>query len=254
MSGTGLVVDRVCQTFQNQNGTRTEALDHISLKVRPGEIVSLLGPSGSGKSSLLNVIAGFEPPVSGEVRLDGEKIAGPSDRRCVVFQTPALFEWLTARGNVEFGLKRRGIPPGQRRREAGEMLGLVGLGGFEDSYPHELSGGMQQRVALARAFVLQPRLLLMDEPFAALDAQLRWQMQELLLSLWAQRGQTILFVTHDVEEAIRISHRIVVFERRPGRVREEIPVPFPMDRRGGLLGERGFQDLRERVQGLMFTL
>lgn len=254
MSEQGLSVSEVCQTFRNENGTHTEALDNICLTIRPGEIVSLLGPSGSGKSSLLNIIAGFDAPVSGEVRLDGERITGPSAQRCVVFQTPALFEWLTARENVTFGLKRRRVPPARRREEAGEMLRLVGLDGFEDSYPHELSGGMQQRVALARAFVLHPRLLLMDEPFAALDAQLRYLMQSLLLKLWKKRGQTILFVTHDVEEAVRISHRIVIFERRPGRIREELTVPFPMERRGELLGEPGFQALREQIQRLMFTL
>lgn len=142
MSEQGLSVSEVCQTFRNENGTHTEALDNICLTIRPGEIVSLLGPSGSGKSSLLNIIAGFDAPVSGEVRLDGERITGPSAQRCVVFQTPALFEWLTARENVTFGLKRSRVPPARRREEAGEMLRLVGLDGFEDSYPHELSGGM----------------------------------------------------------------------------------------------------------------
>lgn len=254
MNDPGLVIDRICQKFQNENGTCTEALDHISLEIGQGEIVSLLGPSGSGKSSLLNIIAGFDAPLSGEVLLGKDRITEPSAQRCVVFQTPALFEWLTARENVEFGLKRRRVPAASRRKEAGEMLRLVGLEGFEDNYPHELSGGMQQRVALARAFVLHPALLLMDEPFAALDAQLRYQMQALLLSLWQKRGQTILFVTHDVEEAIRISNRIVILERRPGRIREEITVPFPMTSREDLLSSPKFQELRTRVQELMFTL
>lgn len=254
MNEQGLLIDQICQNFQNENGTHTEALDHISLHIRSGEIVSLLGPSGSGKSSLLNIIAGFDEPVSGEVRLDGEKVTAPSAQRCVVFQTPALFEWLTARENVAFGLKRRGAAPGRQKKEADEMLRLVGLQGSEDKYPHELSGGMQQRVALARAFVLHPRLLLMDEPFAALDAQLRCQMQDLLLHLWESRKQTILFVTHDVEEAIRISHRIVVLERSPGRIREEFTVPFPMSSRAGLLGDSAFQALRKQIQEFMFTL
>lgn len=254
MDDRGLVIDRICQKFQNENGTCTEALDNISLQIRQGEIVSLLGPSGSGKSSLLNIIAGFDAPVSGNVLLDKELITEPSAQRCVVFQTPALFEWLTARDNVEFGLKRRRVPAANRRNEAGEMLRLVGLEGFEDNYPHELSGGMQQRVALARAFVLHQGLLLMDEPFAALDAQLRSQMQSLLLHLWEKRRQTILFVTHDVEEAIRISHRVVILERRPGRIREEIEVPFSMDQREDLLGNPNFQELRTQIQQLIFTL
>ena len=206
----GLEIHAVSRTFYTENGTVVPALDRVSFDVPAGQITALLGPSGCGKSSLLNIIAGFDAPDAGEVRFAGVPM-GRADSHCgMVFQTPALFAWLTVAQNVEFGLKRKKLPRTEREKAVSGMLRLVGLDGFALTYPDELSGGMQQRAALARALVLRPEILLMDEPFAALDAQMREK-------------------THDIEEALRISSQVVVLSSRPGRVADTIPLPPAMD-------------------------
>lgn len=250
----GLVIDSLCQRFTSQNGEQLNVLDQVSFCVPPGKIVALLGPSGCGKTSLLNIVAGFEKPTAGSVRFAGAPVDAPSSDRCVVFQTPALFEWLTVQQNVTYGLKRAGIAAPQRRELAEQMLHQVGLEAFDRHYPFELSGGMQQRVALARALVLNPRLLLMDEPFAALDAHLRGQMQQLLLSLWQAYQQTILFVTHDLSEALQIADTIVVLGRRPASVREILPVPIAQSQRADVLAHPVLSALRTRLNDLLHAL
>ncbi len=202
----------------------TLALSDISLSVREGEFVCLLGPSGCGKSTLLNVIAGFEKPGSGEVLAGGTRISGPGPDRIVVFQETALFPWLNVRANVEFGMKLAGVGRAERRDRAAGYLRLVGLDRFEKAFVHELSGGMKQRVQLARSLAVEPRILLMDEPFAALDAQTRDALQEELQLIWARTGKTVIFVTHNVREAVLLADRVVVMSPSPGRIKREIPI------------------------------
>lgn len=225
----GLVVSNVSRVFHTENGAFVPALHRVSFTAPAGQITALLGPSGCGKSALLGIAAGFDAPDAGEVRFAGEPLDGTPGRIGMVFQSPALFDWLTVEQNVAFGLKRRKTPRAARAQAVADMLARVGLTGFAAAYPEELSGGMQQRAALARALVLRPQLLLMDEPFAALDAQLREKMQELLRDLQRTLGQTVLFVTHDIEEALRIARRVVVLCARPGQVRDTVEVPPDAD-------------------------
>jgi NitT/TauT family transport system ATP-binding protein len=206
------------------------ALGDFTLGVRRNEIVVVLGPSGCGKSTLLNLIAGFDQPTSGSILLEGEPVSKPGPDRGVVFQDYALFPWLTVRQNVEFGLKEQDLPRAERARQAQDYLELVGLEAFEGRWPHELSGGMRQRVALARVFAIRPKILLMDEPFAALDAQTRTLLQHELLRIWEHDTRTVLFVTHSVEEAVVLAHRIVVMTARPGTIKEVIDVDLPFPR------------------------
>ena len=206
------------------------ALDSIDLAIAPNEFVALLGPSGCGKSTLLNLIAGFAFPSEGVVTQGGAAVTAPSSARTVVFQDYALFPWMTLQKNVEFGLKAAGIDTAERAERARAFLAKVELAGFEDRFPHEVSGGMKQRAAIARALVVNPTVLLMDEPFGALDAQTRVLMQEQVASLSAQSGCTILFVTHSIEEALFLADRVVVMSPRPGRVRREILVTLPRPR------------------------
>ena len=209
-------------------GRQLAALQRVNLTIQPGEFVSVLGPSGSGKSTLLNVIAGFERPSEGAASVDGQQVLEPSPERPVVFQQHSLFPWMTALDNVAFGLRMTGnLEPRERARH---YLQLVGLLDFADRYPHQLSGGMQQRVGLARALAVEPRILLMDEPFGALDAQTRALMQEQLLKLWEERRHTVVFVTHDIDEAIFLSDRVVVLGVKPNRVREVVDVTLPRPR------------------------
>lgn len=213
----------VRRVFHNPQGEETVALDQVNLEIRPGELVSLLGPSGCGKSTLLRLIAGLDTPDEGALYLDCSAITGPHHERGLVFQDPTLFSWLTVAGNVAFGLKARGIVA-EKRHDVNEYIKLVGLDGFQSAYPHQLSGGMAQRVALARALVNHPRVLLLDEPLGALDALTRMQMQDEILRIWEDRGTTMIFVTHDVDEAIYMSDRIVVMTPRPGKIQEVIDV------------------------------
>ena len=208
----------------------TLALDDIEVEIMEGEFICIVGPSGCGKTTLLNIVAGFIQPDSGEVRIAGQVVRGPGADRIVVFQEPALFPWLNVRANVEFGLKIAGVPRRERHERATASLRLVGLERFSRAYVHELSGGMKQRVQLARSLAVRPSVLLMDEPFAALDAQTRDVMQEELQSLWQQTGATILFVTHNVREAVLLADRIIVMSPSPGRISEQIHVGLPHPR------------------------
>ncbi|MBJ7220302.1 MULTISPECIES: ABC transporter ATP-binding protein [unclassified Brenneria] len=224
-----IAVDRVSLTFPSRS-ERLTVLDDVSLQVNRGEFVVLLGPSGCGKSTILNLIAGFENPSRGQVLCAGQPVSGPGPSRGMVFQQANLFPWLTVLDNVTFGPRMQGADKKQVQREAADYLALVGLEGFHQHYPWQLSGGMKQRVALARAWLPQPEVLLMDEPFGALDAQTRLMMQELLLSAWQKTGTTLLFVTHDVEEALFLADRVLVMSARPGRIAEEIRLPFGRER------------------------
>jgi NitT/TauT family transport system ATP-binding protein len=230
-----------------------EALAGIDLTIAPGQLVSVLGPSGCGKSTIIGAVAGFVAPSAGEVRVDGQRVGGPGSDRGVVFQQHTLFPWKTAAANVEFGLKMRGAGRRERQDAARRMLALVGLAEFADHYPHQLSGGMQQRVNLARVLVNRPRVILMDEPFCALDAQTRLHMQQLLLGLWEQFGMTIVFVTHDVDEAVFLSDRVVVLTERPGRIQTQIPIDLPRPRTHDLLTSAGFVARKREILDLVLT-
>ncbi|MEA3400068.1 MAG: ABC transporter ATP-binding protein [Armatimonadota bacterium] len=216
-------------TGANDNGA-VRALDGVTLSVRAGELVCVLGPSGCGKTTLLNLVAGFMPSTAGSIRFDGRPVRSPGPDRAVVFQDAALFPWLSVAGNIDFPMRMIHRPEAERRRERERLIAMVGLEGFEDAHPHELSGGMKQRVAIARALALQPRVLLMDEPFGALDAQTRERLQDELLGIWRRTGTTILFVTHNVAEAAYLGDRIVVLSQRPGRVLDDIPAELPRPR------------------------
>ena len=208
------------------------ALENVSLSVSDNEFVSLLGRSGCGKTTLLNIVGGFVAPTSGTVLVNGKPVTGPGGGKGMVFQQPALFPWLTALGNVEFAGRSRGVPKDERRATATQLLELVGLKGSEHKYPAALSGGMQQRVSLARALALDPDILLMDEPFGALDEMTRLEMQDELLRVWNTRRKTVLFVTHSISEAIILSDRVIALDANPGRVRREhfIDIPRPRKR------------------------
>jgi NitT/TauT family transport system ATP-binding protein len=207
-------------------GRIVEALRDVDLAVHTGEFVSIVGPSGCGKTTLLFGVAGFIQPTRGQVLVDGRPVSAPGRDRGVVFQSFALFKWLTVQQNVEFGPRMRGLPARERRERADRLLALVGLSRFRDRYPYELSGGMQQRAAIGRALANDPEILLMDEPFGSLDAQSRDMMQEELLRIWQASGKTILFITHSVDEAIYLSSRVVVFTSRPGRIKHVLDVPL----------------------------
>jgi NitT/TauT family transport system ATP-binding protein len=232
-----------------RTGHTVEAVHRFDLVTEAGELVALLGPSGCGKSTVLNAVAGFVRPRVGRVVVDGEPVGGPGADRGVVFQQHALFPWKTVLRNVEFGLKMRGVGRVERTSRARTYLHLVGLGGFEHAYPAELSGGMQQRVGIARVLVNQPRVMLMDEPFAALDAQTRMSMQELLLSVWREVRTTILFVTHDIDEALFLADRVVVMTARPGTVRDVVAVDLPRPRLPEIMTTPAFTRLKAHVFG-----
>jgi NitT/TauT family transport system ATP-binding protein len=220
----------ICLSYRTQVGERLLALDHINLQVRAGEFVCIVGPSGCGKSTLLHLIAGLQTQTSGEVLVDGNPVQGPGTDRILIFQEHGLFPWLTVAQNVEFGMKMKGVPNAERREKMRHYLRLVHLGKFEKSYIHQLSGGMRQRVAIARALATEPDVLLMDEPFGALDAQTRDLLHDELERIWSDSGRTIIFVTHNVREAVRLGDRVVLLTFRPGRVKSEFPVNLPRPR------------------------
>ena len=220
----------ICLSYRTQDGERLLALDDINLSVRAGEFVCIVGPSGCGKSTLLHLIAGLQQPTSGQILADGFPIQGPGTDRILIFQEHGLFPWLTVSQNVEFGLKMQDVPKAERKEKVQHYLRLVHLGKFEHSYIHQLSGGMRQRVAIARALATQPDVLLMDEPFAALDAQTRDLLHDELERIWRDTGCTILFVTHNVREAVRLGDRVVLLTFRPGRVKSVFPVDLPRPR------------------------
>jgi NitT/TauT family transport system ATP-binding protein len=230
-----------------RNGRTVEAVRRFDLTTEPGEFIALLGPSGCGKSTVLNAIAGFVRPASGRLVVDGEVVTSPGADRGMVFQQHSLFPWKTVLKNVEFGLKMRGLGRIERESQARTYLNLVGLMGFEHAYPAELSGGMQQRVGIARVLVNKPRVMLMDEPFAALDAQTRMSMQELLLTVWREVRTTVVFVTHDIDEALFLSDRVVVMTARPGAVRDVVEVALPRPRAPEITTSPDFVRLKARV-------
>ncbi|WP_394014994.1 ABC transporter ATP-binding protein [Roseixanthobacter pseudopolyaromaticivorans] len=230
-----LSVSHVVQSYRKSDNNRFLVLDDVSLSIREGEIVGLLGRSGSGKSSLLRIISGLTTPVSGEVTWCGRKLDGPAQGISMVFQTFALFPWLTVLQNVEIGLEAIGIEMAERRRRAEQAIDLIGLGGFESAYPKELSGGMRQRVGFARALVVHPRLMLMDEPFSALDVLTAETLRTDIIDLWTEGAlpiKSILIVTHNIEEAVLMCDRVLIFSSNPGRVAHEMPIPLahPRDR------------------------
>jgi len=241
---SGVTIRDLGKAFPKEGGTVTQALENVNLEISDEEFVCLVGPSGCGKTTLLRIIAGLETATTGSVTVDGRAVTGPNPKRGMVFQEYSLFPWRRVIDNVAFGLEMKGVPKEERRRTADRYLEMVGLSQFRDAYPYELSGGMRQRVAIARALANDPDVLLMDEPFGALDAQTRNRMQKELLSLWEQTKKTIVFVTHSVDEAVYLSDRIVVLSPRPGSVREiiEIPWPRPRDRTSA-----GFAEVRRRV-------
>ncbi|WCN36363.1 ABC transporter ATP-binding protein [Aneurinibacillus uraniidurans] len=227
--GGAISIQGITKTFYNATGETFVALSQVSLDIREGEFVSLIGPSGCGKSTLLRLIAGLEHPDRGSLLVDGEEIDGPHHSRGFMFQDPTLFPWKNVWSNVATGLEARGILH-EKRADVDEFLQLVGLENFVNSYPHQLSGGMAQRAALARALVNHPKVLLLDEPLGALDAFTRMNMQDEILRIWKERNTTMLFVTHDIDEAIYVSDRVVVMSARPGQIKEVIAIDLPRPR------------------------
>ncbi len=242
-----LTIRGVAKRFTTLQGSQTLALQATDLDVAENDFITILGPSGCGKSTLLRIVAGLETPSEGTVMLDGQRIAGPGADRGMVFQSYTLFPWLTVRDNVCFGLRERGLPRDEQLRQAGAFIQQVGLKGFEQHYPKQLSGGMQQRVAIARALANNPRMLLMDEPFGALDHQTRELMQELLLGLWEQQRKTVLFVTHDIDEAVFMANRVVVMSARPGRIKLDRRVELPHPRHYSLKTTPAFVQLKAEL-------
>jgi NitT/TauT family transport system ATP-binding protein len=221
-----IVIDNVNHLYRPPRGREVLALDQVSLEVANREFVALLGPSGCGKSTLLYLIGGFLPVENGKILVDGQKVTSPGPDRGIVFQHFALFPWKTVRGNILYGLERQGMPKNEREKRAMDFIELVGLTGFEDSYPSQLSGGMKQRTAIARTLAFDPKILLMDEPFGALDAQTRGLMQSELLRIWQRTPKTVIFVTHDVQEAVYLADRVAVMSARPGRIKTIVGTKF----------------------------
>jgi ABC-type nitrate/sulfonate/bicarbonate transport system ATPase subunit len=243
-----LSIRAVEKTFAAAHGAgRTVALLPIDLEVAENDFMTILGPSGCGKSTLLRIVAGLEAPTRGEVILAGRRIEGPGADRGMVFQSYTLFPWLTVRQNICFGLREKGLPAAQQREISDRYIAEVGLRGFEDHYPKQLSGGMQQRTALARALANDPQILLLDEPFGALDHQTRALMQELLLMVWEHHRKTVLFVTHDIDEAIFMGNRCGVFSARPGRIKCAVAVDLPYPRHYTMKTAPRFADFKARL-------
>lgn len=242
--------DGVHKVFARR-GERLCAVEDFSLTVDKGRVVTLVGASGCGKSTVLNMLAGFLPPTAGRVLLAGEAIAGVDPRCGMIFQSYALFPWLTVRRNVEFGPKMRGVAAARRRQEAQRFLAMTGLEGFEDAYPGELSGGMQQRVALCRALANRPEVLLCDEPFAALDAMTRQVLQQELLRIVDESHQTVLFITHSIDEALIISDRVVIMSARPGRVKAVFDIDLPHPRKVDVQLSSRYLDLKQEIWALV---
>jgi NitT/TauT family transport system ATP-binding protein len=247
-------IEKVSKIFAAQRQAPVTALDVVTIDIHAEEILCLLGPSGCGKSTLLNMIGGFESPSTGAVSINGRAVDRPAPDRAMVFQTPALFPWLTVDQNITLGAKCRGVPREVYDRGATEFIRAVGLSGFEHYYPYQLSGGMRQRVSIARALLGHPEVLLLDEPFGALDAQTRLSMQELLLRIWDQFRPTIVFVTHDVEEAVFLASRVLLMSARPGRIREEIVVALPRPRTFEVLTSDEFVAIKKHLLSLVHDL
>lgn len=234
-----------------QGAQAFDALQQIQLDIAPGEFVCVLGPSGCGKSTLLGALAGHLQPSHGEARIDNQPITGPSPDLGIVFQQHTLFPWYRVLDNLAFGLKMKGLGKAKRYAQARRILELVGLQGFEQAYPAQLSGGMQQRVEIARVLINQPRVLLMDEPFGALDALTRLKMQQLLLDIWQQIGTTLVFITHDIDEALFLADRILVMSPRPGQIIEDLRLDFARPRTTDLLSSHGFSEVKRHCLNLL---
>lgn len=245
-----LRVDQLGKNFQ-AGGTEITALDRISFQTHRREFLCIIGPSGCGKSTLIRILAGLETASSGQVLLDNAPVSGPGRERGMVFQGYTLFPWLTVRKNVMFGLRMNNVSQFEAQKQADEWLNLIGLEKFADYYPHQLSGGMKQRVAIIRALVNHPRILLMDEPFSALDAQTRARMQSYLLEIWKKIDITVIFITHDLDEAIFLADRILVLSAHPGRVNELIEVPLERPRRGEHFSSAEFAATKARLEALI---
>ncbi len=249
-----IAIERLSKSFETARRTSHLALADISLEVAEGEFVSILGPSGCGKSTLLYIVGGFVQPTQGTVAVDGKPVTGPGPDRGPVFQEFALFPWKTVLGNVMYGPLERGMARSRAEEKARALIALVHLTGYENFYPKELSGGMKQRVAIARTLAYGPSILLMDEPFGALDAHTRTGMQKELLEIWERDRKTVLFVTHSVEEAVFLSDRVVVLSRSPGRIKETVRIDLPRPRRRAeLLMDRRYQTLVVDIERLMDT-
>ena len=239
-------ISGVTQEFEKKDG-KFLALDTVNLNVEQNEFICVVGPSGCGKTTLLNIIAGLCKPTTGTVKVRGELVTGPGKGKGVVFQQYALYPWLTVEKNVEFGMRMKGVPKAERAEIAKKYIDLVGLSKFAKAYPKELSGGMKQRVAIARAYAANPEVLLMDEPFGALDAQTRTQLQTELLETWEREKKTCFFITHDVEEAIILAQRVIIMSARPGRIKDivDINIPYPRTQETKLTPE--FNELKNHI-------
>src|ERR1700674_809809 len=251
MDGQGqIVIEGVNHTYRPARGRTVLALSDVSLEVRPREFLALLGPSGCGKSTLLYLVGGFLPTVAGRILVEGKPVVAPGSDRGIVFQHFALFPWKSVRANILYGLERQGMPRAEREKRAQSFIELVGLGGFEDSYPSQLSGGMQQRTAIARTLQYVPSILLMDEPFGALDAQTRSLMQTELLSIWQRTPKTVIFVTHDVQEAVYLAERVAVMSARPGRIKTIVDTKFDKNDRN-IFKAKGFVEKVDEIWNLV---
>lgn len=246
-----LRVENVSLRYRTPDGGTFSALENVSFEVPDQQFAVIVGPSGCGKSSLLYLTAGLAEPTEGDIYVGGQLVDGPGADRGMVFQSYTLFPWLTVRQNVEFGLKRRGMPAAERREIVDHYLDEVGLRRFENNYPKQLSGGMMQRVAIARALANDPQILLMDEPFGALDSQTRMQMQQLLLRVWDHSKKTVVFVTHDIDEAILLGDRVYVMGARPGRIKRILDVPIERPRSLDMVMDRPFIEMKREILGLL---
>lgn len=243
-----LLVEKVSRSFPGvRGGAPVRALLPVDLNVAENDFITILGPSGCGKSTLLRIIAGLDHPSEGRVLLDGREVRGPGPDRGMVFQSYTLFPWLTVAENIAFGLREKGVPEAQRKEIVANYVQLVGLKGFENHWPKQLSGGMQQRTAIARALANDPEILLLDEPFGALDNQTRGLMQELLLGIWEREKKTVLFVTHDIEEAIFMASRVIVMSARPGRIKSDVAVDLPHPRSYTIKTSPEFSEFKARL-------
>ena len=242
-----LSIQGVSRTFTSHKGTSTQALLPVDFEVRENDFVTILGPSGCGKSTMLRIAAGLDFPTTGQVLLDGRAVDGPGADRGMVFQSYTLFPWLTVAQNIRFGLREKGVSEALQKERSDYFIAKVGLRGFENHFPKQLSGGMQQRTAIARALANDPKILLMDEPFGALDNQTRVLMQELLLGIWEAERKTVMFFTHDIDEAIFMANRVSVFSARPGRIKADIPVNLPHPRHYTVKTSPEFMELKARL-------
>ena len=242
-----LSIQGVSRTFTSHKGQQTQALLPVDFAVQENDFVTILGPSGCGKSTMLRIVAGLDFPSSGQVLLGGKEVTGPGADRGMVFQSYTLFPWLTVAQNIRFGLREKGVSEALQKERSDYFIAKVGLRGFEQHYPKQLSGGMQQRTAIARALANDPKILLMDEPFGALDNQTRVLMQELLLGIWEAERKTVMFVTHDIDEAIFMANRVAVFSARPGRIKADIPVNLPHPRHYTVKTTPEFMELKARL-------